>query len=773
MATHYMYYVVNEKHPLFTFDGEKMPEPDQPDASWGNPGRGYLEKTEQLVQSTRNADGQVVSRKINRRLRKFDNLSWPILTRNQVTWLKRKVANFEVQLGYYDDEDDAWVERRFYFGDMECEPIEWESVDRGPFALPRYIKRPTVYRNVKVNIIDMRVLIYNITRRELIMLEQKYLDVKTRNESYIDLFMLVQDTNIRITNVSSNDLLSYSDISSIIDLDRYTSETMATLEENEWILDGAFYNPETGRLYDGYVSNSMSDDNGDFEINPTITLDLLQGYKTEYFSIVFNPSVKSAYPKQLIIKFLNNSEQVGSQTINLDEVDTLPNLVIETGLGETLVNQVQLEFVGTQVRHRRIRVSTLMFGKLQMFSQDQLVSDDWTDKTSFVADSIPSRTFSFQLVNYDKQYNIDNPDNKLPIMNRNTEVVLRWGYNIAGYNEETGENENYGNNVQIEWTDFKHLRLLGVSTTDDGLVEFECGSVLDMMEDIYDRDVFVSNRTVRNIVSDLLDFSGVSSDTVIYDGDFGDFVIDVPLPEAPVRELIQLCAFACGATLMILDNGKIRFADISLTNPQIKQLYDFSGFITEPRAEQLEHTSNISLKAYHSEIENDVTSITTQTVYTREVDITYQATYGPTATIISGNGQIVSGMYYATRCHLVLNLPDDNGVEIEITGRRINTIETPDKSVTNDTLILDSQLMKEDTNGEIKQKYIEWYDKRFKYIVTTRGEPLINAGDFIQIQTPFTQVQNNQVINPKTVYVLQQNMSFCEGWQGDMEVIVL
>ena len=155
MATHYMYYVVNEKHPLFTFDGEKMPEPDQPDASWGNPGRGYLEKTEQLVQSTRNADGQVVSRKINRRLRKFDNLSWPILTRNQVTWLKRKVANFEVQLGYYDDEDDAWVERRFYFGDMECEPIEWESVDRGPFALPRYIKRPTVYRNVKVNIIDM------------------------------------------------------------------------------------------------------------------------------------------------------------------------------------------------------------------------------------------------------------------------------------------------------------------------------------------------------------------------------------------------------------------------------------------------------------------------------------------------------------------------------------------------------------------------------------------------------------------------------------------
>ena len=72
------------------------------------------------------------------------------------------------------------------------------------------------------------------------MLEQKYLNVRTRNEGYIDLLMFVQDTNIRITNVSSNDMLSYCDISSIIDLDRYTSDTMATLEENLWILNGAY-----------------------------------------------------------------------------------------------------------------------------------------------------------------------------------------------------------------------------------------------------------------------------------------------------------------------------------------------------------------------------------------------------------------------------------------------------------------------------------------------------------------------------------------------------
>lgn len=605
------------------------------------------------------------------------------------------------------------------------------------------------------------------------MLEQKYLNVRTRNEGYIDLLMFVQDTNIRITNVSSNDMLSYCDISSIIDLDRYTSDTMATLEENLWILNGAYYNPESGRLYDGYISNSMSDDDGNFTTNPTIDLTLLQEYKAEYFSIVLNPSVKSAYPKQIIVSFLNSSGEVGSQTINLDEVDTLPSLIIETNLGNTMINSVHIEFVGTQVRHRRIRVSTLMFGKVEVFSQDQMINTDWTDKTSFVADSIPSRVFSFQMENYDKRYNIDNPDNKLPVMDRNTQVMVRWGYNIAGYNEETGENENTGNNVQIEWTDFKHLRLTSVSTTNDGLVDFECGSVLDMMDDIYDSDAYVKDRTIRNVVSNLLDFSGVPTDTVIYDGDFADTIIDVPLSESPVRELIQLCAFACGATLMILDNGKIKFADIDLNNPQIKQTYDFTSFTDEPRAEQLEYTSNLSLKAYHSEIAEDDSSITTQTVYTREVDITYSATYGATAKIKSGNGQITSGRYYVTRCHLVLNLPDNNGVEIEITGRPITIIETPDKSVTNDTLVLDSTLMKEDTDGLIKQKYIGWYSKRFKYTVPTRGEPLVNAGDFIQIQTPFTQTQNYQLVDPKTVYVLQQHISFDGAWEGDMEVVML
>ena len=123
---------------LFKFNGESIP---------GNPARGYLELSEQIVNSTRNANAQVVAQKINRRLRKFDSLKWPYLSRAQVVWLKRKVANFTVNVTYYDSEDDRVVTRKFCFGDMSAEPCEWDRSGE--------IMIPTHYKDVSVNIIDM------------------------------------------------------------------------------------------------------------------------------------------------------------------------------------------------------------------------------------------------------------------------------------------------------------------------------------------------------------------------------------------------------------------------------------------------------------------------------------------------------------------------------------------------------------------------------------------------------------------------------------------
>lgn len=121
-----------------------------------NPAIGYVEKSEQLVRSTRNANGQVIAQKINRRLNKFDNLYWPYLSRKSVKWLKQQIAKFDCTLTYWDDESETLITREYYWGDFEATPCEWETVRVGnyPDGRPMHYKRPIWYKDVKCNLID-------------------------------------------------------------------------------------------------------------------------------------------------------------------------------------------------------------------------------------------------------------------------------------------------------------------------------------------------------------------------------------------------------------------------------------------------------------------------------------------------------------------------------------------------------------------------------------------------------------------------------------------
>lgn len=131
--------MIRNSSPLFLFNGETPPS---------NPSIGYLEKTEQLVKGTRNAKAQTIAQPINRRIRKFDNLVYPILSLEDYNWLQKKVANFEVLVTYYDTEEMDVVTRRFYFGDLSGKPTKWDNNFKP-------VQKPIEFQDVKVNIIDM------------------------------------------------------------------------------------------------------------------------------------------------------------------------------------------------------------------------------------------------------------------------------------------------------------------------------------------------------------------------------------------------------------------------------------------------------------------------------------------------------------------------------------------------------------------------------------------------------------------------------------------
>lgn len=79
--------------PLFKINGQTVPR---------NVKYGYTEDTEQLVKSQRNSQGVVVAEVVGRRLLKFNNLEWPIMTKSEYAWLQNQIAQFYCQLTYYD-----------------------------------------------------------------------------------------------------------------------------------------------------------------------------------------------------------------------------------------------------------------------------------------------------------------------------------------------------------------------------------------------------------------------------------------------------------------------------------------------------------------------------------------------------------------------------------------------------------------------------------------------------------------------------------------------
>lgn len=279
---------------------------------------------------------------------------------------------------------------------------------------------------------------------------ENHLKARTRKEGYLEIVMYTPDPTIQIESVIANDKLDACDISTITDITKFTSNTIATLEENLWLLDGRFIVYQ-GRKVNGYISNTISDDTGKFETNPNMIVKLSQPAFVENFSVILNSAVPSGYPKNIKIHcYDSDNKALGTYTTDIEwtedtgEVDEEGQPIYQIKLLETLpsvnfeinkegVDHLLIEYGDTRFRNRRIRVSSLLFGKTLVLDQDSVLNVDYTDKTSYVCDTLPSRTFSFDVNNYNSMYNIDNPNNGYIKLDKQTRIRFRNGYNVCGY----------------------------------------------------------------------------------------------------------------------------------------------------------------------------------------------------------------------------------------------------------------------------------------------------------------------------------------------------
>lgn len=85
------------------------------------PSRGLILERQQLVDSARNANGQVVAQKINRRLNKFSSLEWKHLTASEWRAIQNQIDLFEGTLTFWDNPSGSFKDMKVYWGDESSE----------------------------------------------------------------------------------------------------------------------------------------------------------------------------------------------------------------------------------------------------------------------------------------------------------------------------------------------------------------------------------------------------------------------------------------------------------------------------------------------------------------------------------------------------------------------------------------------------------------------------------------------------------------------------
>jgi hypothetical protein len=156
------------------------------------------------------------------------------------------------------------------------------------------------------------------------------------------------------------------------------------------------------------------------------------------------------------------------------------------------------------------------------------------------------------------------------------------------------------------------------------------------MEDTYTNELYLGERrTIKEIANDVLRFEGLDENSIEWSTDrilkpkyiggslrpqsewedtsYEEYTVNTPMPEVTCKQVIQLLAFTVGATIVIKDNGHIKFANLDISDQSTftnSYEWNYNDFESIPAAEQLETISDlsqISLPKYYSEFDRSGT----------------------------------------------------------------------------------------------------------------------------------------------------------------------
>jgi hypothetical protein len=559
-----------------------------------------------------------------------------------------------------------------------------------------------------------------------------------RNRSYVEVVLEIMDSTANTdAALSDSGHAVFSDVTAAIGVLR-PSKLYATMEYNRFPVDGSQYIlPDSGeRAAQGYCSDVLSKDDCTFGTNPVVSINFSQLHNILGFTIVFD-TTENLYCTDFTARIYNGTTLLNTFTIT---GNSKTEYMIDTPLND--FNKIEVEFVKTSQVHNRVHVFGFAFGLIKTFTNDQLM-DGMTQDTAVnpISTELPTVQLDFSIDNYDGSYNPDNPASIYECLQQEQAVTLSYGY-------DTGNG--------IEWLKGGRYYLFDWNVpANKQTASFTAKSLLEFMQQTYTKGVYnPEGTTLYDLATTVLLDAGIpkgsdGANPWILDSSLKTIKTTAPLPPKTHRELLQLIANAGMCVLFVDRDGKINIAPA--LDEQTDYYLGLDNAAAYPENTLSTPLQEVDIKIYsflQDTATSDICSGTFAIFGTQTIHIDFADSPAVNLTAAVTAGTLVSASYYTYSCDLIITA--SGSVAIALTGYKLTVSSSTISYVKNSSgeiCPVDNPIITDATNAVNVSHWIaDYLDLRRTYTEDYRGDPALDAGDIIAIQTQYTASLNARIL---------------------------
>ena len=555
-------------------------------------------------------------------------------------------------------------------------------------------------------------------------------------------------------DLSSNSEEIFSDLDNIKETTIPQTKNYATLEKNFWLLNDSqpIYGSE--ELEQTYVSSYMSDKNCLFSDKACITLTSSVYLTTLGLTMVFD-SIDKNYAKKLKVKAYRDSTMIMDKDYTLSSYSD--RLIFADNEELVRWNKIEIYFIESSLPYRRIRVNQLLFGIIETYTDENLISAESKEKTTMINSELPTHTFKFTIDNMNKLFNPDNPQGWYRYILQQQPISYEWGYQL--------------DDGTIEWILGGKMLLTGSVEVGENQVSFSTTSLINYLTKVYKKGVYNSSgRSLYDLAVDVLEDSNIDSSQYNLWSGLKSIKTDAPLPKLEARQLLQIIATTGNCILFTNRENVINIQPFNYVLNPDGMSYDFITSNPVVKVQSELHNTIIYINHYSKEdnvselFKNESLEITG----TKTIEIEYDLATDISATITGGT--IVSANYYGRYAVLKITNTGEDTISLKVSGKKINNSQTIDSKQFNDDgenieykNDLITQMVESSKETKLKDFIGNWYNNRNIYSFENRGDIVKDTREIIPIETDFS----NSLIG----YLVENNINYDGAWSGNSVVV--